>query len=207
MSALSVAVHAGDQITRLALVSYIQQRPYMVLSPTGTACTADVVVAAVGHADDSTMDLLRRLSPSPGSRFLVIVDGKWYTDLHNALDLGVRAVLFRSDFTWTKFSEAVRAVGDGQGDLPAALQGRLMDQVRHTHREVLAPRGLTASGLTSREIDVLRLVAEGYDLHFIAEKLRYSERTVRNVLYGLMKRLNLRNRTHAVSYAIRSGLI
>ncbi|MEU9120896.1 response regulator transcription factor [Streptomyces sp. NPDC048506] len=179
----------------------------MMLRPTGPACSADVVVTAVEHADDAAVDALRQLSAAPDPRFLVIVDGNWYADLHRALDTGVRAVLFRSDFTWAGFGEAIRAVGEGQGDLPAALQGRLMDQVRRTHRDVLAPRGLTASGLTTREVEVLRLVAEGHDLNYVAQQLRYSERTVKKVLYGMTKRFNLRNRAHAVSYAIRSGLI
>ncbi|WP_405746003.1 response regulator transcription factor [Streptomyces sp. NBC_01525] len=204
MSTLSVAVHATDQITRLALVSYIRQRHNMILSP---ACAANVVVSAVDDADQSALDMLRQLSDSPDARFLVIVNGCWYADLHRALDMGVRAVLFRSEFTWVKFTEAIRVVGEGQGDLPTVLQGRLMDQVQRTHREVLAPRGLTAAGLTTREIEVLRLVAEGCDLPYIAKKLSYSERTVKNVLYGLTKRLDLRNRTHAVTYAIRAGLI
>jgi DNA-binding NarL/FixJ family response regulator len=204
MSTLSVAVHTDDQITRLALMSYIRQKPQMLLSPTSAA---DVVVTAVDDADDSAMDVLRQLSTSSDSRLLIIVNGRWYADLHCALDMGVRAILFRPEFTWVKLSEALRAVSEGQGDLPAALQGRLMDQVQRTHHEVLAPRGLTATGLTTREIDVLRLVAEGHDLNYISKKLCYSERTVKNILYSVTKRYDLRNRAHAVSYAIRAGLI
>ncbi|WP_256069858.1 MULTISPECIES: LuxR C-terminal-related transcriptional regulator [unclassified Streptomyces] len=41
----------------------------------------------------------------------------------------------------------------------------------------------------------------------MAIKLSYSERTVKYILYGLMKRFSLRNRAHAVSYAIRAGII
>jgi DNA-binding NarL/FixJ family response regulator len=79
--------------------------------------------------------------------------------------------------------------------------------MRRTKDEILVPNGLTAYGLTSREVDVLRLVSEGWDLEEVGHKLNYSERTVKNVLYALMKRLKLRNRAHAVSYAIRCGLI
>jgi DNA-binding NarL/FixJ family response regulator len=61
--------------------------------------------------------------------------------------------------------------------------------------------------MTDREIDVLRLLAEGRELTEIAQKLAYSERTVKNILYGVMKRFQLRNRTQAVSYAHRAGLI
>lgn len=53
---------------------------------------------------------------------------------------------------------------------------------------------MSAHGLTSRKIDVLRLLAEG-------------ERTIKNDLYALMNRLHLRNRAHAVSFALREGYI
>ncbi|MFJ2008668.1 response regulator transcription factor [Streptomyces chartreusis] len=67
--------------------------------------------------------------------------------------------------------------------------------------------GLAAPGYSPREIDVLKLLADGMDLEKVAETLSYSERTIKNILYGAMKRHNLRNRTHAVSHAIRAGLI
>lgn len=72
---------------------------------------------------------------------------------------------------------------------------------------MLGPRGLTASGLETREVDVLRLIAEGLDTAEIADRMKYSERTVKNILYAMMTRLNLRNRSHAVAYAMRSGII
>ena len=54
---------------------------------------------------------------------------------------------------------------------------------------------------------MLRLVAEGFGTEEIAAKLCYSERTVKNVLYGLMTRCGLNNRAHAVAYALRAGAI
>jgi len=54
---------------------------------------------------------------------------------------------------------------------------------------------------------VLRLVSDGHDTSEIATTLCYSERTVKNVLHDVTTRLNLRNRSHAVAYAMREGLI
>ncbi|WP_328596424.1 helix-turn-helix transcriptional regulator [Streptomyces apricus] len=70
-----------------------------------------------------------------------------------------------------------------------------------------APAPTPAPELTSREVDVLRLIAEGKQVDEIAAALSYSERTVRYILHGAMKRTRTRNRAHAVSYAIRAGLI
>ena len=91
--------------------------------------------------------------------------------------------------------------------MPPDLLGRLLDQVGRLQRTVLDPRGITFTGLASREIEVLKLVAEGWDTAQIATRLSYSERTVKNVLHDVTTRLQLRNRSHAVAYAMREGLI
>jgi DNA-binding CsgD family transcriptional regulator len=87
------------------------------------------------------------------------------------------------------------------------LLGQLLDSVRRLQRDVLAPRGLGSAGLTAREVEVVRLMSEGCDTAEIADQLCYSERTVKNVIYALTSRLNLRNRPHAVAYAMRAGVI
>jgi DNA-binding NarL/FixJ family response regulator len=85
--------------------------------------------------------------------------------------------------------------------------GQLLGQVGRLQRQILSPRGLTFTGLTDREIKVLRLIADGHDTNEIAQELCYSQRTVKNVVHGVTTRLQLRNRTHAVAYAVREGLI
>jgi DNA-binding NarL/FixJ family response regulator len=158
-------------------------------------------------ADGSTLGLLSSLGGDRQPRFALVVGRRWQADLYAAVDQGVRAVVWRDTFTPEIFARALLTVAEGGGSFPPALQGTLMRQVQWTHREVLTPLGLTASGVSPRERDVLCLLAEGHGLAEIAEKLSYSERTVKYVLHGLMKRMNLNNRAHAVSYAIRAGLI
>ncbi|MFF7634677.1 LuxR C-terminal-related transcriptional regulator [Kitasatospora sp. NPDC008050] len=67
--------------------------------------------------------------------------------------------------------------------------------------------GGAEDALSERETGILRLVADGLDTAEIADTLGYSERWVKNVLHGLTTRLSLRNRSHAVAYALRRGLI
>jgi DNA-binding NarL/FixJ family response regulator len=87
------------------------------------------------------------------------------------------------------------------------LLGNLLHQVGHLQRQALSPGGLNFSGLSEREIEVLRLVSDGLDTAAIARELCYSERTVKSVLHDVTTRLHLRNRSHAVAYAMREGLI
>lgn len=67
-------------------------------------------------------------------------------------------------------------------------------------------RGCFAA-LTPRECDVLRLMADGLSTREVAKRMAYSERTIKNVLQDLTTRLQLRNRTQAVAYAVRNGWI
>jgi DNA-binding NarL/FixJ family response regulator len=76
-------------------------------------------------------------------------------------------------------------------------------------RDLLGPtaRGNEAASLRPREVDVLRLMAEGLTTAEIARRLNYSQRTIKNIVYACTRRLDLRNRPHAVAYAIRAGAI
>jgi DNA-binding NarL/FixJ family response regulator len=64
-----------------------------------------------------------------------------------------------------------------------------------------------APELSTREVAVLRLLADGFDTAEVARALCWSERTVKNAVHDITTRLRLRNRTHAVAYALRRGLI
>ena len=61
--------------------------------------------------------------------------------------------------------------------------------------------------VTRRERQVLALLAEGHSTREVAQRLAYSERTIKNVLQDFTTRLQLRNRTQAVAYAVRRGWI
>ncbi|MEW1723099.1 response regulator transcription factor [Streptomyces sp. NPDC093109] len=194
-----VTIHAPDHIIRAGLVSYLQRDLRVREVPLEKIQEADVVVVAVDVVDASALDLLRSLSGTLDTRFVMVTGKQWQADITAAVDCGVRAVLWRDDFSVTVFIRTLLAIADGGGSFPPALQDTLMEQA-------LAPRGPAAS-VSDREVDVLRLVAEGRELAEIAAKLSCSERTVKYTLHGLMKRLRLRNRAHAVSHAIRNGII
>ncbi len=124
-----------------------------------------------------------------------------------AAEAGVAGLLRRCDASPDLLVRTIVKVAAGEGEVPPDLLGRLLEQVGRLQRQVLAPRGLTFTGLTPRETEVLRLVADGHDTSEIAAAVCYSERTVKNVLHDLTTRLQLRNRSHAVAYAVREGLI
>ncbi len=157
--------------------------------------------------DDEAVSLLRRIQRSGHGRALLVVTRIDDAALLSAIEAGACGVLRRADASVERLVSAIRTAAAGDGTVPPDLLGRLLDQVGHLQRTVLAPRGLSLTGVSDREAQVLRLVADGFDTAQIARQLSYSERTVKNVLHDITARLQLRNRSHAVAYALRAGII
>lgn len=207
MNQVRVVLQATDPISQAGLTSYLQAHPEVVLLPPADRAEAQVLVVAVERLTADAITTLRRWATEIGVPVVLIPTEIDESDLLTAVECRVVAVLPRVAVTADRLVHAVQAAANGGGVMPPNLVGELLKQVERLLREVLTPNGLTASGLTPREIDVLRLMADGLDTNEIAGRLCYSERTVKNVIYGVTHRLKLRNRSHAVAYALRSGMI
>ncbi|AHI01471.1 response regulator transcription factor [Kutzneria viridogrisea] len=207
MDRVWVAVHAGDPITLAGAISYLRARSEVQVVPASRLSEAHVLVVCVDTVNADVMSLLRRTADQGSVKIVLVTDRFNDADLLTAVECGVVGVLPKAAASGDRLVHAVLAAKRGMGDMPPTLLGSLLSQVERLHKEVLRPNGLTASGLAPREIDVLRLMAEGWDTAQIATKLSYSERTVKNVVYAVMSRLGLRNRPHAVAYAMRAGVI
>ncbi|HEY2793177.1 MAG TPA: response regulator transcription factor [Micromonosporaceae bacterium] len=207
MSRIPVYLHAGDPISRAGVAGQLRPRPEVEVlgdDELGRAAVAVVVTDTVG---EDTVRILRELHFA-GVAHLVVVAGRIDdVDLVSVVEAGVAGLLRRGDATADRLVSVIAAAAAGEGAVPPDLLGRLLTQVGRVQRQMLGPRGLTFTGLAEREIEVLRLVADGFDTAEIAEKLSYSQRTVKNVLHDITSRLYLRNRSHAVAYALRHGLI
>jgi DNA-binding NarL/FixJ family response regulator len=202
-----VAVRTADPIMHAGLTSFLRTRPELVVVEPGELTERDVLVV---HAERLTPQVVAELRGDGAQTRVpkVLLAGEVReNDILTAVECRVVAVLPRARTSGEHLVEAVLSVVPGRGLLPADLLGRLLDTVRQLEHAVPPAPGAGAAGLTAREVDVLRLMAEGCDTAEIADKLCYSERTVKNTVYGLTNRLNLRNRPHAVAYAMRAGVI
>ncbi|MGC5033633.1 LuxR C-terminal-related transcriptional regulator [Micromonospora sp. DT229] len=207
MHRVTVSVHAEDPISRLGVESQLRSRPDLWVVDPGQETPESVALVVIDALDESAARLLRRLHRAGRAKLVLVPARIDDAGLSLAVEHGVVGVVRRSEASAERLSHIVLAVARGEGALPADLLGRLMAQVGRLQRQILEPRGLTLLGLSTREVDVLRLVADGFDTGEIASKLSYSERTVKNILHGVTSRLQLRNRAHAVAYALRNGLI
>ncbi|WP_329036568.1 response regulator transcription factor [Streptomyces sp. NBC_01725] len=208
MERTTVALRAQDPISRAGVASQLRARPEVsVMEWDAEDVSPQVVVIVVDTVDEEALRTLRHIQRTSTCRTVLVTTDIDEQKLVSAAECGVAGVVRRSDSTPEHLVQVIGTVARGEGHLPSDLLGRLLEEVGRLQGQVLGPRGLHFTGLAAREVDVLRLVAEGYDTADIATKLAYSERTIKNVLHSVMTRLQLRNRSHAVAYAMRQGLI
>jgi DNA-binding NarL/FixJ family response regulator len=202
-----IAVHSEDPILRAGVASQLRMQQEVHVVDSSSAGQGHVAVVVAEVLDDAAKDVLRdaqRMDPSGVVLVLRLIDDDTLVD---AAEAGVSGLLRRCDATPEALIRTIHKVASGDGVVPPDLLARLLGHVGRLQRQVLSPRGLRFTGLSDRELQVLRLVADGYDTAEIATELSYSQRTVKNVLHDVTSRLQLRNRSHAVAYAVREGLI
>jgi DNA-binding NarL/FixJ family response regulator len=202
-----VFVAASDPVSRAGIASQLRSN-HGLETVEERQVDGDVVALVVAdQMDEETAQTIRALKRRGVERVVLIVTRVDDTGLLSALEAGARGVLRRNQTTPENLFEAIRAAAGGEGALSPDLLGRLLDQVGRLQRQVLNPRGLSFAVLTDREIKVMKLLADGLDTAEVGRRLFYSERTVKNIVHDVTSRLNLRNRTQAVAYALRQGLI
>jgi len=206
-SSTCVRVRASDPVSEAGVASQLRYHSdFEVLSPDSQE-TPDVVVLVADRVDESTVRTVRDLRQPAGPRVVLVVGVIDGGSVLAAVEVGVAAIVRRSEATTERLATAIHAAATGDGHLPPDLLGRLLQQVGETQRHKSLPQGLTFGGLTQRELTVLSLIAEGYSTSEIAAKMAYSERTIKNAIHDLVSRFQLRNRSHAVAFAVRQGLI
>ncbi|MFI9009974.1 LuxR C-terminal-related transcriptional regulator [Actinosynnema sp. NPDC053489] len=203
-----MALQAADPLSMAGLVGHLGDHPEVVLLPPEQRHLAEVAVVAVDRLTAEVVAGMRRAATEIGSPVVLVVGDLDESELPTAVECRVVAVLPKGAATADRLAHSVMTAAAGDGLMPPHLVGVLLRDVERLQRQLLEQDGGTPRNrLTPREEQVLRMMAEGLDTTEIAAKLSYSERTVKNIIYGVTTRFNLRNRPHAVAYAVRSGLI
>jgi DNA-binding NarL/FixJ family response regulator len=211
MDPVSMAVHASDPITRDAATVYLQSCELVRLVPPGAERKAEVVLMLATEVTEETLTLMSRTareSVNPEMRILLVANQILEAQLMRAVKYGLVSLLLRQETSFDRVVQAAVGSRKGRADMPDVLVRSLIEQLRAMPQTTATSQKPTSvGGLTTREIDVVKLLAEGMDTMEVASKLSYSERTIKNILHGMMSRLGLRNRAHAVAFAMRSGLL
>ena len=207
---VATAVLSGDPLAGESALSFLHGRPEVSVLTATTAAEADVLLVLASEVTEGTLHLMERFSARAGNPKLGIVlvaESMRRRQVVQALRYGLRTVLWRQGCDPARIVRTVGNVAAGRAELPPTVQGWLVDGLCAVEHEVLAPPRSPADGLAAREVEILRLLAEGLDTAEIAGRLNYSERTIKNIVSGLTSRLGLRNRAHAVAHALRTGIL
>jgi DNA-binding NarL/FixJ family response regulator len=204
---IPVFVFARDPVSQAGVSAQLRPRPEVVVVDEGEVDTAEVAIVVADDVDEDAIRVIRALQRNGCPRVVLVVARLDDAGLVAAAEAGACALLRRAEASGERLAAVVETAASGDGSVPPDLLGRLLEHLGRLQRQVLAPRGLTFTGLSERETQILRLVADGYDTSEIANRMAYSERTVKNALHDVTTRLQLRNRSHAVAYALREGLI
>lgn len=137
----------------------------------------------------------------PATRVLVLTSFATDDKVFPAIKAGALGYLMK-DSGPLDLVQALRQVHRGQPSLEASIASRLLFELAHPAKE--PP---TSDPLTAREMDVLRLVAQGRSNREIAERLVITELTVSTHVSNILGKLHLASRTQAALYAIREGLV
>lgn len=121
-----------------------------------------------------------------------------------AMKAGARGYLLKSAQAQEVLS-AIRTVRAGGVLIEPGLAGTVVTEYRHLSQVTEPAQGLSV--LTEREVEIIRYVAAGMNNREIANKLAYSEKTVKNYLSNIFSKLGIRDRTQAAIYGLRQGLI
>ena len=140
---------------------------------------------------------------APTARIIMLTVSDEEADLYDAVKNGASGYLLK-DSSIDEVAQAIRVVADGQSLISPSMAIKLLDEFKQMSRtdrqQVPSPR------LTDRELEVLKLVAQGLNNREIAKRLFISENTVKNHVRNILEKLQLHSRMEAVMYAVREKL-
>ena len=137
---------------------------------------------------------------NPEARILVLTSFAEDEKVFPAIKAGALGYLLK-DSSPEELLDAIRNVYHGQSSLHPTIARKLINELKRPSDSLP-----TQTTLTDREVEVLKLVAQGLTNHEIADKLVLSEWTVRTHVRNILDKLHLANRTQAALYALKEGL-
>jgi DNA-binding NarL/FixJ family response regulator len=214
-SAIRVLVVDDQELFRRGLTMLLSvESDIQIVGEAGDGATA-AALAASTSPDIVLMDVrMPKLSgieaitavrnAAPDARIVMLTVSDEEADLYEAIKGGASGYLLK-DASTDEVAQAVRVVADGQSLISPSMAMKLLDEFKQMSRtdrsQPATPR------LTERELEVLRLVAQGLNNREIAKQLFISENTVKNHVRNILEKLQLHSRMEAVMYAVREKLL
>ena len=191
-------------VVRMGLRSMIESQPSMAVVAEAANGQEAVAMFREHRPDIVLMDLrmpgmsgveatIAIREEFPDSRIIVLTTYDGDENIYRALQAGARAYLLK-DIPRNEFLEDIRAVHRGEHRIPPAVAARLAQR-------------MPFPDLSSRELEVLKLIVDGMSNKEIASALTVTESTIKNHINSLLAKLNVRDRTQAATTALRRGIV
>jgi DNA-binding NarL/FixJ family response regulator len=211
-----VLVFARDPISRAGVAGQVVGVSGMEVIEAGDSRPPDVAVVVTDVMDEEVFRVVRAIRRGSRSHVVVVAGVIDTSSMLTALEAGASGFLRRSLADREHLSHLIDKASRGETVLPPRIGERPLDQDDGNHESGGLTQSLTQSPalsqgitrkLSARDLEVLRLLADGCDTTEIAQRLAYSEPTIKNVIQRLFERLQVRNRPHAVAVALKTGII
>lgn len=164
----------------------------------------DLVLMDITMPDCNGLEATRLIKAEmPEVRIVIVTVADDDEHLFEAVKSGAEGYLLK-DMSADELEQTLAAVAAGEPALSRGLAAKILDEFARLARE---GRAKAENELTPRERDVLQLVATGATNREVAETLVLSQHTVNFHMKNILQKLHLRNRSQAVAYAIRTGLV
>ena len=208
---MKVVIVDDDQLVALSLKTILEADARVTVVATGTDGTDAAALYRKEHPDVLLMDIQMKpvsgldaaeeiLQSDPQAKILFLTTFSDSEYITQALRIGARGYLIKQDIEG--IAPALRAVMSGQSVFGGQVMSKLQSLTPESRDEGLP---LEAAGLSERELQVLRLVADGRSNREIAGALYLSEGTVRNYISTMLDKLQLRDRTQLAVYYYKNG--
>jgi DNA-binding NarL/FixJ family response regulator len=162
----------------------------------------DIILMDLRMPEMDGVEAMQRIKTDyPDIRFIVLTTYDNDEYIFKGIEAGARAYLLK-DAPRDELFRAIRAVSRGESLIEPAVASKVLDRLAELSRQVNTPEVLS-----EREIEVLALIAHGSSNKIIADALNIGQSTVKTHIQSIFHKLEVNDRTEAVTVAVRKGII
>jgi DNA-binding NarL/FixJ family response regulator len=212
---LRVLLVDDHDLFRTGLRNLLEEQGVNVVAEAGTGTEAvsavrehapDVVVMDLNMPGMSGVEATRHIATvSPLTRVLVLTISDQDGDVTDAIMAGASGYLLK-DASIQELMRGIAAAAAGESLISPHIAAKVLQRLRASSQEPDLEKTIRAE-LSDREIEVLKLIANGKDNAQIAADLHISPKTVKNHISNILMKLQIQNRIQAAVYAVRSGIV
>jgi DNA-binding NarL/FixJ family response regulator len=215
IESLRVLIVDDHDLFRTGLRNLLEEEGVVIVGEAGTGAEAvrivrelapDVVVMDLNMPGMGGVDATRHITEAaPLTRVVMLTISDEDSDVMDAILAGACGYLLK-DASIQDLVTGIRAAARGESLISPHIAAKVLQRVRATSAQPEIAEIIHAE-LSDREIEVLKLIANGKDNALIAAELHISPKTVKNHISNILMKLQIDNRIQAAVYAVRSGIV